>query len=159
MKDKLVVEHLNGKRWRVSQPFHYTLELLPYEPTKGYRHYNIKVKAGFETDFASVPRPFWWLYSPTGKWGKDAVAHDWLYRHAGDFVWVNVMVCGTTHHQSLIRFTRKDADLALYNGMKRSGVRLTARLTIYYAVRAAGWLPWLKHRQAREAEHDNDWGM
>jgi len=36
---------------------------------------------GFVTDFASIPRPLWWLLPKWGKYGKAAVIHDYLYRH------------------------------------------------------------------------------
>lgn len=39
----------------------------------------VRVEAGFETDFASVPRAFWWLCPPLGRYGKAAVVHDWGY--------------------------------------------------------------------------------
>lgn len=41
----------------------------------------IEVPVGFETDFASVPRAFWPVFPPTGRYSKAAVVHDWLYRH------------------------------------------------------------------------------
>jgi len=34
---------------------------------------------GFVTDLASIPRIFWWLLPPFGKYGKAAVLHDWCY--------------------------------------------------------------------------------
>lgn len=36
------------------------------------------VKAGFVTDFATVPRVFWWLVPRTGRHGPAAVLHDFL---------------------------------------------------------------------------------
>ena len=39
----------------------------------------ITVETGFETDFASVPRAFWWLCPPLGRYGKATVVHDWCY--------------------------------------------------------------------------------
>lgn len=39
----------------------------------------VKVEAGFDTDFASVPRAFWWLCPPLGRYGKATVIHDWGY--------------------------------------------------------------------------------
>jgi hypothetical protein len=43
----------------------------------------ISVPAGFITDFASVPKLFWNILPPTGKYGKAAVVHDYLYRTYG----------------------------------------------------------------------------
>ena len=39
------------------------------------------VPAGFETDFASIPRAFWSLVGhPAGQYAQAAVLHDFLYR-------------------------------------------------------------------------------
>lgn len=39
------------------------------------------VPAGFETDFASIPRLFWtFVGHPAGQYAQAAVLHDWLYR-------------------------------------------------------------------------------
>ena len=37
----------------------------------------IDLPTGFVTDFASVPRPLWWLYPKWGKYGNAAVIHDY----------------------------------------------------------------------------------
>ena len=42
----------------------------------------IEVPAGFETDFASVPRLFWRVVPPWGRYSPAAVVHDYLY-HTG----------------------------------------------------------------------------
>lgn len=34
----------------------------------------------FVTDFASVPRPFWWWIAPWGRHGRAAIVHDFLYQ-------------------------------------------------------------------------------
>lgn len=38
----------------------------------------IKAKKGYRTDFASVPRFFWRILPPHGKYAPAAVIHDWL---------------------------------------------------------------------------------
>lgn len=38
----------------------------------------VVVPAGFVTDGASVPRPLWPLFPPTGRYFAAAVVHDWL---------------------------------------------------------------------------------
>jgi Protein of unknown function (DUF1353) len=35
---------------------------------------------GFKTDFASVPRPFWFWIAPWGRHGRAAIVHDFLYQ-------------------------------------------------------------------------------
>jgi hypothetical protein len=38
----------------------------------------IRVPVGYRTDFASIPRFFWRILPPAGRYGKAAVVHDWL---------------------------------------------------------------------------------
>ncbi|MDP9389640.1 MAG: DUF1353 domain-containing protein [Actinomycetota bacterium] len=40
----------------------------------------IHVPPGFKTDFASVPRPFWFWIAPWGRHGRAAILHDFLYQ-------------------------------------------------------------------------------
>jgi hypothetical protein len=39
----------------------------------------IVVGKNFITDLASVPRPLWWIYPPSGKYDLAVVLHDWLF--------------------------------------------------------------------------------
>lgn len=39
----------------------------------------INVPVGFVTDFASIPKPFNYIFKPDGPWAKAAVIHDYLY--------------------------------------------------------------------------------
>ncbi len=39
----------------------------------------IRVPAGYETDFASIPRQLWWLINPFGDQAEGSIVHDWLY--------------------------------------------------------------------------------
>ena len=88
----------------------------------------IRVPSGFITDFASVPRLFWRLIPPWGKYARAAVVHDWLY---------------CSHELS-----RKESDRVFEHLMKELGVGWLKRKTMYRAVRAAGWLPWRKGGKA-----------
>lgn len=67
---ELTVARLADGRWRLTQP-------LVFESLKEAR--TIKVPAGFETDFASVPRlPFaYWLFG--GVADEAVLVHDFLY--------------------------------------------------------------------------------
>jgi len=40
----------------------------------------VRAPKGFVTDLASVPRAFWWLFPPHGKYTRAAVLHDHLYQ-------------------------------------------------------------------------------
>ena len=82
----------------------------------------ITVPAGFETDFASVPRMFWNLIPPLGRYGEAAVVHDWLYRTQD--------------------YARATCDAVLLEAMEVCEVGWCTRMTIYGAVRAFGWAAW-----------------
>lgn len=78
----------------------------------------ISVPAGFVTDLASVPRIFWTLLPPDGKYAKAAIIHDYMYDNA-------------------LR-TKKEADLIFLDGMTVLGVPRWKRMIMYYAVRLFG---------------------
>ena len=78
----------------------------------------ITVPAGFETDGASIPKAFWNILAPFGRYFHAAVIHDYLYRGAG--------------------FSRKDSDLIFKEAMYNSGLDWQTRETIYRAVRLFG---------------------
>lgn len=59
------------KPYRLYEPFSYYTDLLPLVTV-------IDVPSGYRTDFASIPRLFWRVLPPAGKYGKAAVIHDWL---------------------------------------------------------------------------------
>ena len=105
----LVVEFLDGIRWRVIVPFSYT--------SQATRH-TVNVPYGFKTDFASIPRGLWNIFPPTGEYGKAAVIHDYLY---------------CTH-----LFSRPVADLIFYEAMADLRVVWWKRWLMYYAVKFFG---------------------
>ncbi len=79
----------------------------------------VTVPAGTETDFASVPRFFWRLVPPTGKHGKAAVLHDYLY-------------------QKQSGFTKLLADAIFLEAMTVLGVPWWRRWSMFLAVRFFG---------------------
>ena len=103
----------NGRDWQLLQPFVYYVGTDPSEHV-------ISVPIGFVTDFASIPRACWWLYPPTGRWGKAAVIHDYLYR--------------TPSQQC----TRKQADQIFVEAMTVLGVPRHRRAIMYRALRIFG---------------------
>jgi hypothetical protein len=107
----LKVEYINGRRWRVLEDFTYG---------------GITVPAGFETDFASIPRVLWSIYPPAGKWGKAAVIHDYLY-------FTGMM-------------PRAAADQVFLDAMEDLGVPKLRRRVMYRAVRLGGGGAWNRHR-------------
>lgn len=67
----LIVEKLGLRRWKTHRGFRYCVGSLDSD-------WRIDVPAGFETDFASIPRALWWLLPPDGAYTQAAVLHDWL---------------------------------------------------------------------------------
>jgi len=76
----------------------------------------VTVPAGFETDYASVPRLAWPLFPPRGPWSKAAVIHDYLCSND---------VC-----------SRPLADAIFREIMRELGVPRWRRAVMYVAVRA-----------------------
>ncbi len=111
----LEIEYIDGRTYRVVEPFVYLVdgEL-------------IVVPSGFETDFASIPRPIWNLLPPTGKYGKAAVVHDYLYVMGGKIPEVPGRV-----------FTKKEADRMFLDAMGDLDVPWY-RFLMYQAVRWFG---------------------
>ncbi|MDF7806215.1 DUF1353 domain-containing protein [Pontiellaceae bacterium B12219] len=115
--DSLQVELLPGGRCvRLTNNFKVTLAVGRM----------ITVPAGFETDFASVPRLFWRIIPPWGRYSAAAVVHDYLYATAS--------------------VTRYEADRIFLDLMKRLGVPLWKRRLMYRAVRLGGWASWKRFR-------------
>lgn len=95
-----------------------------------YRHNKygeITVKAGFETDFASVPGYVLLpgLVPRVGKVKWSSVVHDWIYRgHEFD------------------RFNRKQADKIFLDAAIECGMDVWRAYIAYLGVRVGGWAAW-----------------
>lgn len=72
---KLTVTQYSSGLWKVAIEFTYS-----FISKKGVMQ-KITVDKGFLTDFASVPRIFWSILPPTGKYTQAAVLHDFLYKN------------------------------------------------------------------------------
>jgi hypothetical protein len=105
----LIVEKLDDcENWKVASEFQYTTASGKI----------IVIPKGFITDFASIPRGLWNIFPPTGKYGKAAVVHDFLYR--------------------MTKMDRKEADEIFLAAMEDLGVNVVTRKIIYRAVRVFG---------------------
>jgi hypothetical protein len=102
----------DGKFWLVRENFTWPSSRFGFET----------VKAGFVTDFASIPRPLWILLPKWDGYGSPAIVHDYLY--------------------STCHLTRKNADLWLLIAMDDMRVGTLKRYTIYAAVRLFGGFAW-----------------
>ena len=83
-----------------------------------------EIPKGFVFDFASVPRIFWNLISPTQLGDEGPVKHDWKYKNGIG--------------------TRESADKQFLRDMEKDGVKWWRRQAAYRAVRAFGWKYWAK---------------
>ena len=105
----LRVEETADGGWRLLEGLRYVGK---YEP--------FLVPAGFETDFASVPRLLTWLVPTAGLYTRAAVLHDYLCRKEG--------------------FPRNDADGIFRRVLGESGVPTVRRYVMWAAVRVGGSL-------------------
>lgn len=108
--DPLELTYLDGRTWCVFAEFDFASEVLERI---------IRVPKGCTINFASTPRLFWNIYPPTGRYGKAAAVHDFLYGTPG-------------------LATRLDADRVFLEAMEALGVDWFTRHLFYVAVRAGG---------------------
>lgn len=109
----LRLTYIDGSDWEVFDTFTYRGE-VEGRPTL------ITVPAGFTTDFASIPRLFWRVLPPTGRYGKAAVIHDYIYRTPG------------------VNLTRAQADGIFRDAMQDLGVSAFTRNLMFRGVRLFG---------------------
>jgi hypothetical protein len=124
--DTIVVEYIDGKRWRLRETFSW------FEADLTDDGVTVHVPAGFITDFASIPRVLWsWL--PPSYYAKPAILHDYLYfaGKVGDLV-----------------VTRAQADKSFRDALKETGVNAARRWVMWLGVRTGGWKTWNKYRAA-----------
>lgn len=105
----VVVRQLDAKSWTVVEPLGYTGRVETFE-----------VPVGFETDFASVPRPFTWLLPTYGVYTKAAILHDYLCRTG--------------------EVSRADADGLFRRSMRELEVSIPRRYLMWAAVRLASFM-------------------
>jgi hypothetical protein len=108
----------DGRTYTVHAAFRYQSDVLDR---------TVVIPAGFVTDGASVPRLFWNLIPPLGKYGQAAVVHDYLYRWQA--------------------YSRRRSDDALLEAMWVSGCARWQYAAIYLAVRLFGAPAWKADQQ------------
>jgi hypothetical protein len=106
----LELRYLDGRNWCLISEFDFASEVLERV---------IRIPAGCETDFASIPPLLWPVLPPTGRYGKSAVVHDFLYRKPR-------------------QATRRDADRVFLEGMEVLNVNWFLRYLLYAGVRVCG---------------------
>ena len=125
----LIVEFVSDNHWRIAKEFDYAMGAKDSDRV-------IHVRVGFETDFASIPRIFWNILSPTGDYGKAAVIHDYLYKNGGRW--------NFNQYTAYKLLTRKECDDVFLEGMVVLKVNPIVRWIIYNAVRLFAGLAFKK---------------
>ena len=94
----------------------------------------IYIPAWFQSDGFSVPRFLWWLISPKidQRTLRGAGSHDLIYRTQPE------------------GWTRKDADLMMYDFIRQDGMNWVSANLAYQGVRRFGWIPWNKSKKELE---------
>jgi hypothetical protein len=123
----LVSPLADGRTWVIRSDFGYDVGVEGSGDT-------IDVPIGFRTDFASVPRLFWMVLPPWGKYGNAAVIHDYLY-------WVQTR-------------PRPAADAILLEAMGVLEVSAWQKYPMYWAVRCFGWWIWWRNRVRKSLGFD-----
>jgi hypothetical protein len=110
-------------QWRTLSPLYY--------PFKDGRV--VVIRAGFETDLASIPRALWNLYPPFDpEYRAATILHDGLY--ASELL------------------TRSEADWTLLEAMQAQGNSWWTRNVFWFAVRAGGAKVWAEHTDESRLE-------
>ncbi|MDT0631029.1 DUF1353 domain-containing protein [Rubrivirga litoralis] len=137
------------RRFRLADDASYTWRHTPEGGAEGV--YRLVVPAGFEHDFASVPRPLWALVAPIDL-GIASIFHDWLYARAGraeTLRWAG-RTPGAGWEPVPKWWTRRDADRLFARLMREQGVPRWRRRAAFLAVRAFAGGVWGR-RQTRPA--------
>ena len=82
------------------------------------------IPKGFISDGGSVPVAFHFVAKPFGAGLKSFLPHDWMYVREG------------------LPIARKQADILLYENLRRDGFGWLRAKTVYRAVRMFGWRHW-----------------
>lgn len=126
--DVLLVSPLaDGTTWVIMRDFGYDVGAEGSDD-------HVAVPIGFQTDFATIPRPLWAILPKWGRYGNAAVIHDWLY-------WAQ-------------NRPRPTADAIFREAMGVLQVNSVVKYALYWAVRLFGWLAWSRNGADRAAGFD-----
>ncbi|HEV8037226.1 MAG TPA: DUF1353 domain-containing protein [Bryobacteraceae bacterium] len=117
---------------RFADPIYFLTKPITWKPNEGQERYQeVSVPAGFVTDLASIPRVFWTLLRPDGRYAYSAIVHDYLY-------WFQTR-------------PREESDTILKLGMKDFSIDVVTITAIYDAVRVGGGASWSGNERLRKA--------
>ena len=129
-----------SRKWYFDKEWRFWFDYMGVE-------YEAVVPAGTIIDFASIPRVFWSLYSPTGILLIPSIIHDIGYREG--FLYVERTICGDKLVGEIgdrdRMFDGKDRrwwDLLFLDiAYQVNGFKVSDKLA-YWAVRIGGWGAW-----------------
>lgn len=104
---------------------------ITWQPNEGQNLQRVVVPHGFVTDLTSIPRVFWQVLRPEGRYAYAAVVHDYLY-------WTQTR-------------PREEADQIFKFAMEDSKVDSKTVEVIYQAVRSFGQGSWDDNARLRKA--------
>lgn len=113
---------LKKNYWRVDNNFTFVCG-------RGKDQYSVTVPKGFLTDGASIPRIFWFLFPPFGRYMDAAIVHDYLCEH-----------CIIERMGETVKITRAEADDIFLTIMSYHKVWLPSKIILYSCVRLWGIL-------------------
>jgi hypothetical protein len=120
-RDKKAVGSLHLSRF--ADPIYFLTKPITWKPNPGQESFEaVTVPIGFVTDFASIPRIFWSVLPPDGRYTYPAILHDYLY-------WTQERPRGV-------------ADSILKFGMEDFSVASVTSNAIYAAVHTFGGSAW-----------------
>jgi hypothetical protein len=100
-----------------------------WRPNQGQTYRPVEVPEGFVSDLTSVPRLFWQVLRPEGRYAYAAVVHDFLY-------WTQTR-------------SREEADNIFLVAMEDSKVDPVTAKSVHQAVRSFGDRAWEKNSELR----------
>jgi hypothetical protein len=112
--------------WKLREEFTFQLKIAP-----DVLIWNITIPKGFETDLASIPRLFWRIFPPLGKYNRAALIHDYLY--------------------SILECSSFLADTVFREAMAQLKVPVWKRVVMYYVVRVYSVLGF-RHRRLKNVQ-------
>ncbi len=124
--DSIVISPIedNMRRFRLLQPIEVIVDI-------DGKPYVFKVPAGFQTDFASVPRWLHGLVPPMGKYALAALVHDYLYRYG--------------------EVSRREADAVFWALSEYGKYGKWRSWLLYLVVRVLGWIRYNSDPSLRSA--------
>ena len=127
MSEKLKLEILNGEKMEFSLIESFNKKIFFEE-----KEYLITIPKNTKTDFASIPKIFWNILTPLGKYEEAALLHDVLYRTGGLLIGLPFIL------------TRKKSDKLFKEIMIMDNVNKRKAYLMWGAVRLFGKRFWQK---------------